>query len=431
MANRLPSMKRCASCGAPNPISGVRCYSCGAPVPVVAAQSPRAAFLALFDRFVQRLASDRRARLLTRVALVVLFLCLIRTVVWITTIPSAPEDKGARQASTQQQAAPESPPTQSEPAPQEAVERNPDTEPKVVIDIGDIGYLVAGKNPEIPLSMTKEVHQALWKSYAAKDNEGAFQLIAAGLVTGIPAGTKARLIEWSSNGFFSLSSVIRVRVLEGPEAGIAGWTDANFLMNQPPAGFRPGSAGCTIGAPPGAYVNDYVPPKAECPSASEIADVAGSVPYRWGHGTATRAAPKTSGTFYRHAPAASGSPYGRALVPNPTLRGAGYPGAHQDRTMGQSPTTVTNPIGPDTSSRRIPWPTKASSSPPDYPSQKIGQGYPGLPGYSSSKAGAGYPGAQKVNVVRQAPMCGCGRRMLVGIRCYYCPSCKIRIPRSE
>jgi hypothetical protein len=89
-------------------------------------------------------------------------------------------------------------------------------------DIGSESILQAGNLEEIYLTIDKESFDEWSKVAAAKDHIGMLELLSAGKMFIVPAGTKVLVID-------SSWAIREVRILEGDAFGRTGWLPYEWL----------------------------------------------------------------------------------------------------------------------------------------------------------------------------------------------------------
>lgn len=75
------------------------------------------------------------------------------------------------------------------------------------------------------LANTPDDYDAFVKAAAAKDTAGVAQMVGQGRLAQIPNGTLVQVIDFTG----VLDTKYRVRVLEGAQAGRAGWVPTEFI----------------------------------------------------------------------------------------------------------------------------------------------------------------------------------------------------------
>lgn len=93
--------------------------------------------------------------------------------------------------------------------------------------IGEEGVLWLDKSMVVPIAVSEPAYEELTELMTAGDNYGIRQLVDAGFVHEIERGTGILLLDIS---MFKK----RVRVLEGPYAGEAGWTPYTWVRQAAP-----------------------------------------------------------------------------------------------------------------------------------------------------------------------------------------------------
>ncbi len=90
--------------------------------------------------------------------------------------------------------------------------------------IGDVGKLADGNLDKIMVCVDQESFDEMNKALAAKDGVGLGLLMLQLRIFEVPSGTKVKVIDV---GLFKM----KVRVLEGEQAGIAGWVPDEWVKS--------------------------------------------------------------------------------------------------------------------------------------------------------------------------------------------------------
>jgi hypothetical protein len=93
-----------------------------------------------------------------------------------------------------------------------------------IFTVGDVGRLISPDGKRIPVARAEDdgAWDAMNEALLAQDEEGFVRLVASGRVLVVPSGTGARVLDV---GFVSR----KVRLLDGPQHGKAGWVAAEYL----------------------------------------------------------------------------------------------------------------------------------------------------------------------------------------------------------
>ena len=102
--------------------------------------------------------------------------------------------------------------------------QSPDATSEPPISIGDVAVLSWSDSDAAGyLAVDDASWDLMFEAITARDNVGLSQLVQARRVYVVPTGTKARVLEF---GFTSY----KVRLMDGPSAGAAGWVVREFVQ---------------------------------------------------------------------------------------------------------------------------------------------------------------------------------------------------------
>ena len=95
-------------------------------------------------------------------------------------------------------------------------------QPKTGLSMGEKGIVICGNEPTVFLAIDISSQDAFTKAAIAKDYIGMQRLVSTGRVFEVPANTRVLVIDRKT-------FIRQVRVLEGPQAGRAGWLPMEWI----------------------------------------------------------------------------------------------------------------------------------------------------------------------------------------------------------